>query len=1428
MPTPDLDALRRALDKAKAADPENYETHRAGLLAAFKRQLTPAAQSSTASPELTGYAKDYADYETRYQNEMSKRTTTAPRQAATAYRVATKTHPTVTDPVRAQVEKRFGQNPHEHGRQMDLLDKTDELHGQATGLIDDLKYNAPQSMAKAAPMFRLPDADFDRQLKEDALKVAQVAGKGIGAVGGVLGGALEGIDYVMGRPIRYLATGEGDSERYLQVLNGALPNQSPIASIPDKILPEKAAKAYKAAVTGLSSKKGSAAISGAPSLQQGKRLLDAALAPIDFGRAVLGGIPSTILDMYQSKDYGGAIDRGLAGAAASMAHPTGGDFGALVGADLSNAFGFGAVRGAAGVADDALKLALKSGSEKATAEKFAAGAKKLYAAEANTAGFMPKMKALAKEHNVPFEAVQKRMGKELQHVGESGLTFGVPGKRVELIPKAAVSKAATRTGNVVRQALRRPLNPIEDAGYTELKRTATGNYQVPRELGGEHARREILSKEREGVGTAHLQNLQMTQAVMKELEEKGIQISEAEKEDVVRRFIDPEVRIRKLSKEDVQVLNPQSVPGTPEQRFAFFEEGRPVPIELANQLAKYGRKTEGSFDEMAKELDEVMDMPGDPAMTASGTAIAGASPKRMTPEEFASAKTSAPSGEAAPGKAIEPQKGSWYSIRSAPGTLKYEQLSPAQKAYADVVLRHGNRSFRVMEDARAMGFKKKAADLRGLQKQFDEKIMEPKFSKKEVAAQVAEVRAERKRFVEAAKALGLRKNDPALLRQKQAARDALEEIRFRKDELKYPTAEDQRPLIEAANRERQEILGRKAELIDPSRQYTPLELQNFPSGEAYHPTSLRYAPRKLNPESQGLFDIDKPFVKPKGYNPLRRRGEFGGASGSEKMIKDPDQLMVIHARGASKEAAKARHKTFIADSFGYKSKIPDSESLINTKGEVVHVPKQVLETLTSGFDDKFAAYSNTVMDRLMGHWKEIRLAGRAPASLRVNIQGDLFMMWLNGVRHPSNFTDAMKIWDAKHANEMFTETMTYGQAREHLMRNKVGAQSGADLIGAMPNPADLKAAQMKGAGVKFAKIKAAPGKAAGDIYKDVATLGLRRPWSKAMEGADKMEKSMIFAEHVKRRGMDPDAAIREVYRILPDYTDINKFTRGWKKVSPFGTYEAKALDIIPRSVARDPGGALMPYRFTQASDANVDQKDPARKFTQDLGLSYAVNPPVEAVGAPPQELGPRIGKTGKRSGYGMRLGYRDTAAEWLAALSALSEGDLGPLVQRLHPLGKPIYEMRSEKDILTGRRLVAPELLTAFSKNSPLARGGESALGLTPGTLQAEVDQTPWFSRWVAPMALGDDAMLLANMLNLASGNPYPVVGGARDYGPTPGTTQALQLSNILTGDRPTLTTPTGLQQDVRYSRDALRLSDFVDQLRKSEEEADRAASSGQ
>lgn len=552
---------------------------------------------------------------------------------------------------------------------------------------------------------------------------------------------------------------------------------------------------------------------------------------------------------------------------------------------------------------------------------------------------------------------------------------------------------------------------------------------------------------------------------------------------------------------------------------------------------------------------------------------------------------------------------------------------------------------------------------------------------------------------------------------------------------------------------------------------------------------------------------------------------------------DMDEIITRYQPQVEKAIADVEMKRWIAD---HMADQPGSvmhhgrmTALKNSRGEQVMVPSEIYNGLMDQYQGQFKSFHQTVFDKMTNLFKQQALLG-VPRFHTINMLGDAFMMWANGVRNPLRFEQARSLWGGKKGVVLKVNGRSYTgeELRQFLSERGIGRFGDAVNEPQLRTPGyalEASRAVAGGAGKTEALAKAAGSAAmrdggtaaalAGQAMVDVGSMGLARLGKKVASWWDETAKTAFFIDRLSK-GESPEQAIRSTFQVLFDYGDQDQMLRALKKAMPFATWQYKSLASIPRTVARSPYAAVFPKRVAEAFGAQPgDYNDPAPQYMQERGQLFRFNPSQRATIAKwynglqmaRQSTLQAMGFEGGQvvpldPGYGLVAPSRDPITEGAAPVANILNGNYDPILQMLHPVIRIVAEALTQKDLFTKRDMERPDLARPFSFGDPMALQLEKAVGLPPGTLQAHEGQMAWFSRNVPQFLVSPLVSHIANEAARSAGAPGVVYGAYRPYSADPELRNAASLTGQLTGLQVGQTGPAGVFEQIQYGQDMKEL----------------------
>ena len=527
-------------------------------------------------------------------------------------------------------------------------------------------------------------------------------------------------------------------------------------------------------------------------------------------------------------------------------------------------------------------------------------------------------------------------------------------------------------------------------------------------------------------------------------------------------------------------------------------------------------------------------------------------------------------------------------------------------------------------------------------------------------------------------------------------------------------------------------------------------------------TTGEFIPRIWNADAKTAPEkaFRKIFPAKSQYKPLTERtgldtAALGGGSvpGMTAQL-DPDKIAAEWIPRMARALENSRYKDVVTKAFA-------------------SAGHEVTPELLSRFENAAHRVSWPVWDGFLSLFKSQQLQG-SPRYHLVNMIEDTAKMVMNG------FADVKAIFTAKKAfgkdiadaaiafDTPSGRSVTYGELRRHIRDN--GYREIASSHDAFDNSVDELAGTFSAATAK-AEGKGRLGQFAAqygdnklggvrEVFKDVSTLGARRPGSKLGKEWDNYSKTAFFIDRMKKG----DSALRagtEVSRVLYDAAMQGPGLQRLKRVMPFAPYTVKSAQHVPRMVAKNPGAALLPVRALDAM-TNDDMKAPS--YVEESGFTGNLNPggqqlmrkAADAFGPTPRENQP----------YTVRA--RGIPLEGLALpAEALLNGNLAPIGSQFAPPIQWTAEGLLGRDILTKR----PQELPGPSDILPS--------GFGPTSLQAP-EGTVAMSQLLGRNLLGPVGELVGDAAARQMGAESDVFSKGADYSEKSDRRAALKLLDLI------------------------------------------------
>lgn len=1066
----------------------------------------------------------------------------------------------------------------------------------------------------------------------------------------------------------------------------------------------------------------------------------------------------------------------------------------------------------------------------------------VYSKHGDSASMMSAARGVAQKHKVPFHLLEKHMGEGLKYAGQEGLAFGVPHP---LIPGAYLgTKELASRAQLSRTPL---LGPAAVKAAQYARGALKGLGYIPPELGGEHAYREIQSQLRRLRHDERQRYMENVAQTISELQQIGEDLPIETKRAILRDHIKAPWR------EETSIQSPPAPPPPPQAPAPKFELTQPTinlseeptgvrsaltPEDLAALMSEPEVGTELPFpwlysgENIPPEVPEwrpsgqpPIESPrfrGEPPMIESPAAArfsAGGIPRPITEvvktdKPGMGGKTEIVPRPVPPRPAVPP-----------PSSLPVQEPIPPLRE--QTVITEGpptdpggamrfNRGGIPRIDPGVFLTPEEMAELN--------KILERTPIRRRAARRAAIIE-ELKGYSEEPTEVNRMMPTEAVMDRPGFVKEPTEIMTMQPGQLGPKPLPKSPPMAE-----RTQVIPPPEPVLPPEpipvTTYSPAKEEFLPY-EDMTPAEQKYANAVKGSFETGtnqmlaegvpdILEKQEGKYKPQGPSVLPRRNRltqglmpreletkrqmsrFVVPEKVEKEIDDPDKLVVAFQKTKERQISKARHQRWIADAFGGKG-VEDAVMVKNSLGQEVPVDRQVFEKAMRMHDDAFESFKTTLLDKSLNVWKKVKLFGSMPSYMLTNMSGDLFLMWNAGLKNMFRFQEAQRLWDQGSNSRLVSKhsSLTYDDARELLKKNGIGTGFGMfDVMDDAPGAESLRSAL---SGKKGLKERAMSG------YLDAATMGLHRGGAKWANWWDRTAKTALWLEFVGK-GMSPEEALRQVFDVLPDYSDLDKVGRKFRQFQPFGTWGYKMLGIAPRLALRNPIGARMVSQFGAASPSiTYEDEDKQMTVRPDVAPQYL------------REMGPTVpaqGPAGTQYAFTPREGLMESAAQKTPA----------GLLQGLRPELKAMIELGADLDLFTGEKRQPPEWSKPLEPGA-LAYGIESLTGMEPGRLQADPGtfesppQTPWAQKWILENLLGDNWMMLLDALGAMSGTAYDAPGGD-----SAAEKVVKKLANRLTGMRPTITRPTDVMMDTLRSDKAKAVLGREGELQRLLKEAAREA----
>ena len=320
----------------------------------------------------------------------------------------------------------------------------------------------------------------------------------------------------------------------------------------------------------------------------------------------------------------------------------------------------------------------------------------------------------------------------------------------------------------------------------------------------------------------------------------------------------------------------------------------------------------------------------------------------------------------------------------------------------------------------------------------------------------------------------------------------------------------------------------------------------------------------------------------------------------------------------------------------------------------------------------------------------------------------------------------------------------------------------------------------------------------GKALKDYGNLPLLFPktgedLARAWETRSKLSH---FAWRLSK-GDSPAVAAERTLAVLLDYADPGRGVQIMRWVMPFATWTLTAPKMTARAIAKRPAAVSAVDRFfkTQSEEEGLAP----RSYVSQRAPYYYMGPRGKQTLENLRFLGSRAvspwtGQTEEQSRSATRLKGQDavymprepfgesmTLPMEVSGLSSLiQEGKLQPrpepFMGAVAPLIKGALETATAKDVTTGRELIRPELGGMFPARAP---------GVPAALRVSREGQTPWFSKYAAPMVIPPLSLLASNLALYEEGGgeagraPLATLGSYRPYA-APGQSSNIYAQQLL------------------------------------------------
>lgn len=1092
---------------------------------------------------------------------------------------------------------------------------------------------------------------------------------------------------------------------------------------------------------------------------------------------------------------------------------------------------FGVTKGVSLVKSAAHKAGAAAGLTTAKALEFADRAAEIYSKSAGKASYTDEMRALGREYKVPFQALEGRMGEGLKYAGEEGLALGFPnplkpGQHVASVQLPYMSKA-----NLAKI-------PGVQKGFQYARGALKGLGAIPPELGGEHAYREIQSRLRQLRHEEKQRYLDNIGRVMSELQQIGKDIPLERKKQILAEHIyapvetqvKPELNIPESGPSQGQTLGPD-----PPMFKGFSDEELAILTRQSSPSEDYPGMP-GDWLPPGEELPgEEWAFPTPPPIDRRALMFRGGGiPKANQPE--ITAPTQIP--QAPPSPSPAPLSGPAQDFRLQHTLQNWENATPEQKQ--EVLTRYGQGPQAELENelrrlqARnvdieygppnlALG-KERALNLAQIQALQQQAPPLPPTGRTREVTQIAAPDALQQQSLERAGARQRERvtRDSTLVTQPPLQhapdQDLTMPMRGEEPTTITPPPEERTRIMpgdpwadvpEQAGPQGDWFVNR--EIAEPAGPYLPYE-EMAPHEQQYTDLLKGTFEEGVNRQIAEGVDTQLPprnkltqSLMPEAIETKIQRSKFQVPEPVQKKVDDPDKLLASFQKGTERAISTARHERWIADTFGGKGDTADPVMLRNSKGEDVPIDRQLFDKMMEMHDEAFSSFKINLLDKGLNIWKQVKLFGSLPAYMLNNMSGDLFLMYNNGLKNGFRFSEAQKLWSQGSNSRLVSKVagMTHKDAQEFLKKHGIGTGTGmADVVEEWPGARDLRGAL---SGKKPTDLK--------QTYLDVATAGLQRAGSKWANWWDRTAKTALWLEHVNR-GMSPEEALREVFKVLPDYGDVDKVGRLYRQFAPFGSWQYKMLANAPRTMLRSPAGSRMLYTGQQSMpNITYEGKD-------EQGSPASVTMPPDQPPAWQAEEGVTIPYP-LPEGRQMSIRPRESTIESMAAKSGI-----GPIAKSMRPELKALVEAGFDIDTFTGKKTQPWEWSKPFGAGDLPALAAEKAFNMEPGALQAdpgtfEIPEQPgWFDKWILENAAGSAWPMIGDLIKAGFDMGYKIPGQDLDQ------RAGMKVANRLTGLNPQITSPTTEFFNYLNAPDAqktlLRKNELKQLLNKAAQEAEK------